>query len=115
MSGWVRHRREEGRAEEPQLRGAAAADDQPGEGLTLELLHPGLGEDGHFQDLSGVLGEQKALLGQTHAFAGALEQLDAQLAFQRVDLVADGGWVMDRCSAAREKFRQFATSIKHSS
>lgn len=79
----------EGRAEEPQLRGAAAADDQPGEGLALELLHPGLGEDGHFQDLSGVLGEQKALLGQTHAFAGALEQLDAQLAFQRVDLVAD--------------------------
>ena len=80
----------EGRPEEPKLCGAAAADDQLGEGPALKLLHPGLGENGHFQDLPGVLGEQEPLLGQPDAFAGALEQLDAQLAFQCVDLVADG-------------------------
>lgn len=78
-------------AEEPQLGGVPAADDHALGRLPAGLLHPGQGDVGQLHDLTGVLEEEIALLGQPDALAGAVEELYPQLVLQSVDLVADGG------------------------
>ena len=54
-------------------------------------LQPALRDVEEAQYLAGVLRVEIAGLGEAHALARAVEELDAQLVLQRINLVADGG------------------------
>ena len=79
------------RAQQPQVRCAAAPQPQAhGPGL-IAPLHPHPGDVGQLENFPRILQKHMPFLGQAHLFAGALEQRHPQLVLQGLHLVADSG------------------------
>ena len=57
----------------------------------------------------GVNEKNGSLWSEGDAIAGAIEETNAKIVFERLDLKCDGGWVRKRCSAALRKFKCSAT------
>lgn len=60
-----------------------------------------------FQQGLGVGKAAVAVFGQLHHMGGALQQLDAQAALQRLQAAAHGGWLVPSCWAAADRLPAF--------